>query len=90
MELRRILVDTNVFEDILTGRKGAEASAEVVNLLRVDPSYEGWVSSATPLILYFLRRNRGMAEHQARARVHEIPDGFSVIPIRRAVLDQAL
>lgn len=89
MATPEVLFDVNVFEDVLTGRQGVESSSQLLNLVRVG-ALKGWISSTTPLILYFLRRKRGEKEALARKRVKAILEGFSIVPFRKATFDSAL
>ena len=89
MQNLEVLVDTNVFEDVLTGRRGVETSSQVLDLVR-SGAIKGWVSSTVPIVLYSLRRKRGEDEGAARERVRAILRNFSMIPFRKATFDYAL
>ena len=62
----KILVDVNVYIDVLTKRAGWEKSLRVLNLVRKSPEVEGWASALTVPLLYFFRL-RIAKEEQARA-----------------------
>jgi hypothetical protein len=62
----KILVDVNVYIDVLTKRAGWEEGLRVLNLVRKSPEVEGWASVLTVPLLYFFRL-RSANEKQARA-----------------------
>jgi predicted nucleic acid-binding protein len=43
----KILVDVNVFIDVMTKRDNWEGSLRVLNLVRKSPAVEGWTSALT-------------------------------------------
>ncbi len=88
MVYRKVLVDVNVFEDVLSGREGLNFSAEILQLVKKG-KIEGWVSANTYGILYYLQRRRN-SENVARRNVTKILKNFVVIPIRKNILSQAL
>jgi hypothetical protein len=64
----KILVDVNVFIDVMTKRANWEGSLRILNLVRRSPDVEGWASALTVPLLYFFRL-RVADERQARALV---------------------
>jgi hypothetical protein len=51
----KILVDVNVFIDVMTKRANWEGSIRTLNLVRRSPEVEGWTSALTVPLLYFFR-----------------------------------
>ena len=51
----KILVDVNVFIDVMTKRANWEGSLRILNLVRRSLEVEGWTSALTVPLLYFFR-----------------------------------
>jgi hypothetical protein len=85
----KILVDVNVYIDVLTKRAGWEESLRVLNLVRTSREVEGWVSALTVPLLYFFRL-RVSNEEQARADAQASVQGFRLVPLSEAIIRQAL
>ena len=85
----KVLVDVNVFIDVLTKRANWEGSLRVVNLVRTSAEVEGWIAALTVPLLYFFRL-RVVEEKQARSDAQAAVKGFHVVPLTQAILDQAL
>jgi hypothetical protein len=85
----QLLVDVNVFIDVLTKRMNWEGSLRVVNLVRQFPEIEGWIFALTVPLLYFFRR-RVIEEKQARSDAQEIVKGFRLVPLTQEIIDNAL
>ena len=83
----KILVDVNVFEDVLRQRQGWEASLAVLNCVR-NGQATGYVSALTPPILYFFRR-RTRGEKTARQAVQRILQDCTVVPLTGEAIEQA-
>ena len=85
--LKRILVDVNIFQDVLSNREGAYAGTEILNLVK-KKELEGWVSANTYGILFYLQRKVN-SEEKARKYVSQILNDFIIIPTRKHILQQA-
>ena len=85
---RKILVDVNIFQDVLSNRQGAYAGVEILNLVK-KKELEGWVSANTYGILFYLQRKVN-SEEIARKYVLQILNDFIIIPIRKQLLRDAL
>ena len=85
----KILVDVNVFIDVLTKRAGWEGSLRVVNLARKSHEVEGWASALTVPLLYFIRL-RVASERQARADAQASVQGFRLVPLSEEIIRKAL
>lgn len=83
-----LLVDINIFEDILTKRKDWEASFKIWRLL-VDNTYNGWISSLTKPVLYFLSVKK-VGEEKARKIVNDMTRNFAEISLTHGVNHLAL
>ncbi len=86
--IRKILIDVNVFEDVLSGRKGANFSTEILQQVR-KKEVEGWVSANTYGILFYLQR-KNHSEDNTRKNITAIFKNFIIIPTRKNILSQAL
>ena len=51
----KILVDVNIFIDVMTKRANWQGSLRTVNLARATPEIESWISALTVPLLYFFR-----------------------------------
>ena len=76
----KVLVDVNVFIDVLTKRANWEGSLRILNLVRKIPEVEGWVSALTVPLLYFYRL-RIVEEKQARTDAQAAVKGFHLVPL---------
>lgn len=85
----KILVDVNVFIDVLTKRANWQESLRVLNLVRNTPAIEGWVSALTIPLFYFFRL-RVVDEKQARADTRAAVKGFQVVPLTQDIIEKAL
>lgn len=85
----KILVDVNVYIDVLTKRAGWEESLRVLNLVRKSPEVEGWASALTVPLLYFFRL-RSANEKQARADAQASVQGFRLVPLSEEIISKAL
>lgn len=84
-----VLVDVNVFLDVLTRRRDWVSSLQVLHLLRHVPALDGWTSALTVPVLYFFRR-RVFSEAQARADAQTATRGFQLVPLTTDILDTAV
>lgn len=85
----KILVDVNVFIDVVTKRANWQGSLRTLNLARTSPEIEGRTSALTVPLLYFFRL-RVTEEKQARADAQALVKGFSLVPLTQDIVDKAL
>lgn len=85
----KILVDVNVFIDVMTKRANWEGSLRILNLVRRSPEVEGWTSAPTIPLLYFFRL-RVTDERQARADAQASVRGFRLVPLNEELISNAL
>ena len=85
----KILVDVNIYIDVLTKRAGWEESVRVLNLVRNAPEVEGWASALTVPLLYFFRL-RSAGERQARADAQASVQGFCLVSLSEEIMSNAL
>ena len=85
----KILVDVNVFIDVMTKRANWEGSLRILNLVRRSPEVEGWTSALTVPLLYFFRL-RVADERQARADAQASVRGFRLVPLNEELVSKAL
>jgi len=85
----KLLVDVNIFIDVMTQRAHWEDSLRVLNLVRKAPEIEGWASALTVPLLYFFRL-RVVDERQARTDARAIVQGFRLVPLSEEIIHRAL
>lgn len=85
----KILVDVNVFIDVVTKRANWQGSLRALNLARTSPEIEGWTSTLTVPLLYFFRL-RVTEEKQARGDAQALVKGFSLVPLTPDIVDKAI
>lgn len=85
----KILVDVNIFIDVITKRANWQGSVRVLNLARHSPEIEGWVSALTVPLLYFFRL-RVTDEQQARTDAQASVKSLSLVPLTAEIIDKAL
>ncbi len=84
----KVLVDVCIFQDVITKRKGWEGSQKVLKLFDREDN-EGWISSLTKPIIYFLSVKK-IGEKNARLLVTDLTRSFSEIPLRHVINQKAL
>lgn len=84
-----VLVDVNVFIDVLTRRRNWVGSLQVLHLIRHVPAITGWTSTLTIPLLYFFRR-RVFPEAQARTDAQTAVQHFALVPLTPAILGAAI
>jgi predicted nucleic acid-binding protein len=85
----KVLVDVNIFIDVMTKRSNWEGSLRVLNLVRRSPEIEGWISALTVPLLYFFRL-RVANEKQARADIQVAIKGFGFVSLTQEIIHKAL
>lgn len=85
----KILVDVNIFIDVMTKRARWEGSVRVLNLVRKAREVEGWTSALTVPLLYFFRL-RVADERQARADAQASVQGFRLVALSEEIIQRAL
>lgn len=84
---KKILVDVNIFEDVLANRSGSLTSSEIIGLVKKG-LVEGWISANSVGVMYYLRR-KYESEPESRRKVNEIIKGFILIPLRNNVINNS-
>jgi predicted nucleic acid-binding protein len=82
-----ILLDVNIFIDVLEGRDGLETSLKVMELVK-ENKLQGCISALTVPIIWFLIEKH-MPEAQAKLETSSITKGFSVVQLSNAILQSA-
>ena len=85
----KILVDVNLFIDVITKRANWDRSLQVLNLARKADEIEGWISALTFPLIYFFRL-RVVDEPQARTDTQAAVKGFQIIPLTQEIIDKAV
>lgn len=83
----KLLLDVNVFMDILERRDGWVESFAVVRYCQ-QGRFTGHISALTFPIIYFLRRRR-FAETQSREDTRKITAGIEIIPLTAEIIEKA-
>lgn len=83
-----VLVDVNVFIDVLTRRMNWAGSLQVLQTVRTMPQIVGWASALTVPLLYFFRL-RAFSEAQARIDAQTAMRGFHLVPLSEEILAKA-
>ena len=92
--MKRVLVDVNVFMDVLQARNGIKSSSWTLSILRERNQYCGFVSALTiPILHYF--ESRRYSDSEARANIQEILENFTIIDlttelIRRSFAEESI
>jgi dTDP-4-amino-4,6-dideoxygalactose transaminase len=84
----KILVDVYIFQDVITKRKGWQASYNVLNKV-YKSKCEGWINSLTKTIIYFLNVKK-IGESKSRQLVSDLTRSFAEIPLNSAINKKAL
>jgi len=82
-----ILVDVNVFMDVLTGRIGFESSIKIIDLVRKG-KIKGYISALTiPILWFLLTKYKEFGE--AKNDVRDITTGFNIISLNYQIIEKA-
>ena len=82
-----ILIDVNIFMDVLEQRTGWEASLKLLMNVRKGKQ-QACICALTVSVLYFLR-SKFYTEEQSRNDVREITRGFEIVGLDKNILDKA-
>lgn len=82
-----ILVDVNIFMDVLERRKGWASSLEVINQIR-QKKRRGYICALTVPILWFLR-TKHYSEDQGKKDVREIIKGFEIAALDKSIIERS-
>jgi predicted nucleic acid-binding protein len=80
-----ILVDVNVFVDVLSGRKGFEDSIRVIDYVRKG-KIDGYISALTVPLLWFLL-SKWRDSTTAKKEVREIIKGFRIVALSDKIIE---
>ncbi len=80
-----ILLDVNIFIDVLEDRAGLEASSKIIELVK-ENKLPGCISALTVPILWFLIEKR-MSESEAKTKTKAIIKGFKIIPLTSRIIN---
>lgn len=84
----KVLLDVNIFMDVLQARQGVQASLKVISLLKRQGEHQGYVSVLTIPILYYLI-SRDYSDQEARACVQRITQGFFPVNLTGKLIQKA-
>ncbi len=82
----RVLVDINIFEDIIRKRDNWEGSLEILEMAK-NKKFQGFISALTIPIIYFLRK---IPDIEAREKVKEVTKDFEIVDLTARVINKAL
>lgn len=85
----KILIDVNVFIDVMTKRQGWAESLRALNLARNSKDIEASTSALTFPLIYFFR-HRVVDEIQARNDSQAILKNVGLVPLTQTVIDCAI
>jgi len=85
----RVLVDVNIFMDVLQARWGLRSSLETISLLRRQDEHQGYLSALTVPILYYLEL-RDHTDREARMHIRKIIKGFAIVDLNKRLIQAAL
>lgn len=84
----KVLVDTNIFLDVLLDREGlANGSQAVLNFMEAHPG-EGWIAWHTLANLYYVGAKLA-GRHRTLQEIDAILDVFEVCPVGTSVAKEA-
>lgn len=84
----RVLVDVNVFMDVLQARKGVHSSLETISFLRRQDEHQGYISALTAPILHYLAC-RDYGDQEARIHVQKITKGLALVDLTEQLIQEA-
>lgn len=84
----RVLVDVNIFMDVLQARRDLRSSLETISLLRRRDEHQGYLSALTIPILHYLEL-RDYTDQEARMHVRKIIKGFGIIGLDKRLIQAA-
>ena len=84
--MKKVLVDINVFMDVLQAREGVRSSLQTLSVLREE--YCGFVSALTVPILYYFE-SREHNDLEARVSVQKILRKFTIIDLTTGLIQKA-
>lgn len=83
----KVLIDINIFMDVLTKRAGWFESFTTIDALKPQ-GVTGYISALTVAVLQFLRLKK-VGEMQARTEVKTITQDFEIVPLTRQIIVDA-
>jgi len=86
--MKKILVDINVFMDVLQAREGVRSSLQTLSVLREEYEYCGFVFALTIPILYYFE-SREHNDLEARVSVQKILRKISIIDLTTGLIQKA-
>jgi predicted nucleic acid-binding protein len=86
--MKKVLVDVNIFMDVLQAREGTRSSSWTLSILSEQDEYCGFVSALTIPILHHFE-SRKYSDLEARMSVREILIGFTVVDLTDELIQRA-
>ncbi len=83
-----MLVDINIFEDVIRKREGWIESSEILTKVK-NKEIKGHISALTPPIIYFLRIRDKFTDEDAREEMDKITQHFEIISLTADILGEA-
>ena len=84
----KVLIDVNIFMDILQARAGVRGSLKLLMRLKKGEEYQGFISALTVPILYYLE-SRNYSDQEARANVRKLLEGFTIVDLTDGLIQMA-
>jgi predicted nucleic acid-binding protein len=86
--MKRVLVDVNVFMDVLQARNGIRSSSWALSILREQNGYCGFVSALTVPILHYFESRR-YSDSEARVNIQEILENFTIVDLTTELIQRS-
>lgn len=83
-----VLIDVNIFMDVLQARQGVRSSLKVCTLLKEHNEHQGFISALTVPILYYLE-SQEQSDREARENVQKIIEKFEIVDLTGDIIQAA-
>ncbi len=87
--MTKVLVDTNIVLDALTGRKPFYENAEKILLLAAEEKIQGYITASSVTDIYYLVQ-KNVSDQKARQTLHNLFQLVMVIDVKGKDCEQAL
>ena len=74
----KVLIDVNIFMDILQAREGVRSSLKALSILKGHSNHQGFVAALTVPILYYWE-SQTHSDQEARASLRKILQGLTIV-----------
>jgi len=81
----KVLIDVNIFMDVLQAREGVRGSLKALSVLKVHREHQGFVAALTVPILYYLE-SQTHSDREARVNVQKILQGVTIVDLTAGLI----